>query len=99
MTTSNFVAKRNNCAKHISPKIVPAIRNPRVRDFISIYGVARLELQWLKPINRYRAPLIRDLDFDEFRKKNQRFLPAEIAGLGRDVIGHAFLHDVQLGPA
>jgi len=43
--------------------------------------------------------LIGDLGFDQFRQKNERFLPAEVAHLGRDHVGHALLHDIQFRPA
>ena len=34
---------------------------------------------------------------DEFRQELERFLPTDVAGLGRNDFGYAFLHDVQLG--
>src|SRR5438067_2573816 len=46
-----------------------------------------------------RTRLIGNLGFDKFRQKNERFLPAEVAHLGGDHVGHAFLHDVQFRPA
>ena len=39
--------------------------------------------------------LIWNLGLDELRKQSQRFLPAEIAGLGWDDSGHAFLKPVS----
>ena len=36
---------------------------------------------------------------DQLRQQRQRFLPAQVARLGRDHVGDAFLHDVQLGAA
>ena len=40
-------------------------------------------------------PLPWNLRFDELRKKGERFLPAEIAGLRRDGLRYPFLHDVD----
>src|SRR6059036_2066175 len=42
--------------------------------------------------------LIWDLGLDELRQKHERFLPAEIASIGRNRFGNPFLRDVQLGP-
>src|SRR3989454_11566717 len=42
--------------------------------------------------------LIWDLGLDELRQKHERFLPAEIASVGRNRFGNPFLRDVQLGP-
>jgi len=50
--------------------------------------------------NSFRGSrLVRNLGLDEFPQQGQRFLPAEIASLGRNHCGHAFLRDVQLGSA
>ena len=38
---------------------------------------------------------VRDLRFDEFPKKDERFLPAEIARFGWNHVGHAFLHNID----
>src|SRR5881397_707095 len=43
--------------------------------------------------------LIRNFSLDEFCQQCQRFLPAEIASLGRNGCGYPFLRDVQLGSA
>ena len=43
--------------------------------------------------------LIWNLSLDKFREEHERFLPAEIARLGGNDSGHAFLHDVQFRPA
>jgi hypothetical protein len=43
--------------------------------------------------------LIRNFRLDEFRQQGKRFLPAEIAGLGRNHRGHTALRDVELSPA
>src|SRR6267378_8108126 len=40
-----------------------------------------------------------NLGLDELCEKDERFLPAEIAGLGRNGIRYAFLHYVHLGAA
>src|SRR6266436_3128280 len=40
-----------------------------------------------------------NLGLHELRKQRERVLPAEIAGLGRNGFGYAFLQDVQLGSA
>jgi len=48
--------------------------------------------------HRFISMLIRNPGLDKFRQQGERFLPAEIAGLGRNDIGHPFLDDVQLGP-
>ena len=37
--------------------------------------------------------LIRNFSFNEFCQQRQRFLPAEIAGLGGNDCGHTFLHN------
>src|SRR5687768_149728 len=42
------------------------------------------------------SPSVLDLDLDELRQQSERFLPAQIASLGRNDFGHSFLHDVQL---
>ena len=47
------------------------------------------------PADRRRHPLPGNLRFDELRKKGERFLPAEIAGLRRDGLRYPFLHDVD----
>src|SRR5262245_41821328 len=39
--------------------------------------------------------LVWDLRFDEFPKKDQRFLPAEIARFSRNDVGHTFLQHVH----
>src|SRR5262245_13681610 len=39
--------------------------------------------------------LVWDLRFDKFPKKDQRFLPAEIACLSRNDVGHTFLQNVH----
>jgi len=44
-----------------------------------------------------RPSLRWNLGFDEFRKERERFLPPEIASLGRNRVRYPFLHDVQLG--
>src|SRR5712692_4860843 len=46
-----------------------------------------------------RTRLIANLGFDKFGQKNELFLPAEVAHLGGDHVGHAFLHDVHFRPA
>ena len=43
--------------------------------------------------------LVGDLGFYQFPQKNQRFLPTEITGFGRDHVGHAFLHDMYFSSA
>src|SRR6059036_4004503 len=48
---------------------------------------------------RLSSRLIWNFSFDEFRQQRQRFLPAEIASLGRNGCGYPFLRDVQLGSA
>ena len=49
-----------------------------------------------RPTDAGAHPLPWNLRFDELRKKGERFLPAEIAGLGRDGLRYPFLHDVDL---
>ena len=39
--------------------------------------------------------LVWNLSLDKFNQQDKRFLPAEIARLGGNGSGHAFLHDVQ----
>ena len=43
--------------------------------------------------------VVRNFSFDKLRQKHERFLPTEIACLDRDLLGYAFLRDVQLGSA
>src|SRR2546425_7264106 len=45
------------------------------------------------------AQSIRNFRLDQLRQLRERFLPAEIAGLRRNDLGNAFLHDVQFSPA
>ena len=52
----------------------------------------------LLAINLLFLSLIWDLGLDEFRKKSERFLPAEIASLGWNDRWHAFLHYIHLSP-
>src|SRR5438874_5371633 len=53
----------------------------------------------LQETGYYRLSLVRNLSLDKFRQQSQRFLPAEIARLGRNDRGHTFLRDVQLSSA
>jgi hypothetical protein len=45
------------------------------------------------------AELAWNFGLDQVRQQSERFLPAEIASLGRNSTGYAFLQDVQLSPA
>ena len=73
----------------------------RLRSPAASQRLRPLAAEWL-PGSAARAPagipLVRDLGLDEQRQESERFLPAEIAGLGRNDVGHPFLHDAQLGP-
>jgi len=47
---------------------------------------------------RFVALLLRNLRLDQFRQKDERLLPAKVAGVGRNDVGDAFLRDAQLSP-
>src|SRR5467141_1304551 len=51
------------------------------------------------PRGQASSTLAGNLSFDELCEKDERFLPAEIAGLGRNGIRYPFLHYVQLSTA
>jgi hypothetical protein len=45
------------------------------------------------------TPSARNLGLDELGKQRERLLPAQVASLGRDGFGYAFLDDVQVDSA
>src|SRR5262245_20976523 len=49
----------------------------------------------LRPGASWNAPIqsVLDLGLDELGQQSERFLPAQIARLGRNDFGHPFLHD------
>src|SRR5213596_3293060 len=50
-------------------------------------------------VDRWSRTLAGNLGFDELCEKDERFLPTEIAGLGRNGIRYPFLHYVHLSTA
>lgn len=46
----------------------------------------------------FRTVLLGNLSLDELGQQNERFLPAQIASLGRYDRGNSFLHDAQFSP-
>src|SRR5665213_197317 len=58
-----------------------------------------LKLRVVKALFHRSPASIWNLGLDQLCQLRERFLPAEIAHLGRNDVRHAFLHDVQFRPA
>ena len=74
-------------------KVVRGPAGLDVGDRVRVELVARRSRPWLHRLRPGALTLIRNLGLDQLREQRQRFLPAEVARLGRDHVGNAFLHD------